>query len=74
MLVPMPLAATWMELETLIPSEVKSKREGQIPCHLHVESKILAFLQTETDSQAWRTDLGLLRGKGREWDGWGVRG
>ena len=27
----MPFAATWMELETLIPSEVKSERERQIP-------------------------------------------
>ena len=27
----MPFAATWMELETLIPSEVKSQRERQIP-------------------------------------------
>ena len=26
-----PFAATWMELETLIPSEVKSQRERQIP-------------------------------------------
>ena len=27
----MPLAATWMELETLILSESKSERERQIP-------------------------------------------
>ena len=27
----MPFAATWMELETLILSEVKSERERQIP-------------------------------------------
>ena len=27
----MPFAATWMELETIILSEVKSERERQIP-------------------------------------------
>ena len=27
----MPFAATWMKLETLILSEVKSERERQIP-------------------------------------------
>ena len=30
----MPLAATWMELETLILSESKSERERQIPYHI----------------------------------------
>ena len=28
----------------------------------------------ETDSQTWRTDFGLPRGKEREWDGQGVWG
>ena len=27
----MPLAATWMELEMIIPTEVKSERGRQIP-------------------------------------------
>ena len=27
----MPFTATWMEIETLRPSEVKSERESQIP-------------------------------------------
>ena len=27
----MPFAATWMDLEIIIPSEVKSERERQIP-------------------------------------------
>ena len=27
----MPFAATWMELETLILSDVKSERERQVP-------------------------------------------
>ena len=28
----------------------------------------------ETNSWTWRTDLWLLRGKGREWDGLGIWG
>ena len=30
--------------------------------------------KTETISQTWPTDLGLSRGRGREWDGPGVCG
>ena len=30
--------------------------------------------RTETDSQTWRTDMWLPRGRAREWDGWGVWG
>ena len=30
----MSFAATWMKLETLILSEVKSERERQIPCDI----------------------------------------
>ena len=28
--------------------------------------------KTETESQTWRTDLGLPKGRGREWDELGV--
>ena len=34
----MPFAATWMHLEIIILSEVKSERERQVH-HLYVESK-----------------------------------
>ena len=34
----MPFAATWIELEIIILSEVKSQRKRQIPYHLYVES------------------------------------
>ena len=36
----MSFAASWMDLENLILSEVKSKRERQIYDYLHVKSKI----------------------------------
>ena len=37
----MPFAATWMELETLILSEVSRKRKTNTICyHLHLESDI----------------------------------
>ena len=35
-----PFAATWMELETLILSEVKSERETNAIYHLYLESNI----------------------------------
>ena len=36
----MPFAATWMQLEIIIPSEVSQKRTNTIWYHLYVESKI----------------------------------
>ena len=30
----MPFAATWMELEMIIPTEVKSERGRQMPCDI----------------------------------------
>ena len=35
----MPLAATWMDLEIIILSEVSQQRKTNIIYHLHVESK-----------------------------------
>ena len=50
----MPFAATWMELEIIILSEVR-QRKTNIWYHLHVESKkndTNGFIyKTETDSQ-----------------------
>ena len=52
----MPSAATWMELEIIILSEVKSERERQIPhditymCNLKYDTNELIY-ETETDSQ-----------------------
>ena len=64
----MPFAATWMELETIILSEVKSERKRQISCaitymwNLKYDTKTLIY-ETETDSQTQRTDLWFSRGK-----------
>ena len=32
----MSFTATWMQLEILILSEVKSERERQMPCDIHI--------------------------------------
>ena len=36
----MPFAATWMELETLILSEVRKRKTNIIRFHLYLESNI----------------------------------
>ena len=36
----MPFAATWMDLETIVLSEVRKKKTNTTRYHLHVESKI----------------------------------
>ena len=36
----MPFAATWMDLEIIILSEVRQRKTSIIWCHLYVESKI----------------------------------
>ena len=67
----MPFAETWMDLETIILSEVKSER--QIPYdiiymwNLKYDTNELIH-NAETDSQTERTDLWLPSGR----DGLGV--
>ena len=58
----MPFAATWIQLEILILSEVKSEREGQIPCDITYMWTLKygtnePVYKTETDSQAQGTDV-----------------
>ena len=70
----MSFAATQMELEILVLSKV---RERQIPYDISYMQNLKygtnePICRTETDSQTWRTDLWLP--KGREWDGLGVWG
>ena len=75
----MPFAATWMELETLILSEVSQKEKDKY----HLTSLIIWNLiygtnnpiyRKETNSWTWRTDLWLPKEWGREWKGLGVWG
>ena len=69
----MTLAAVWIELESLILSEVSQKEKDKY----HVISHIWTLkygtnepiYKIETDSQTWRTELWLPRGSG-EGVGW----
>ena len=67
----MPFAASWMELEIAILSEVIQKKTNTIWYHLYVESKICykwTYLQTETESRTRRTAFGC------QWEGDWERG
>ena len=60
----MPFAATWMDLEIIIPSEVKSERDRQIPYDITYMWNLKYntnehIYETEIDSQIKRTDLRL---------------
>ena len=73
----MPFAATWMQLEILIRCKLERKR--QIPYGITYMWNLKygtneRFYRIETDSQAWRTNIGLPREKAREWDALGVWG
>ena len=70
-----PLIASWMQPEILILS--KSNRERQIPHDITYMWNLKygtnePIYRTEIDSQTWRTDLWLPRGRRKEWDGLGV--
>ena len=65
----MPFAATWMDLEIIILSEVSQKEKtNTIWYHLYVESKKNdineLIYKTKTDSQTSKTNLWLPKGKG----------
>ena len=66
----MPFEATWMELETLILSEVSQKEKNKY----HMVSLIWHKCLQKKNSWTWRTDLWLPRRMGRKWDGLGVWG
>ena len=69
----MPFAAKWMQLEIIIPSEVRKRKTNTIRYHLYVECKILhkrTYLQNRkrlTDIQSRPVVAkGERRGRGRE--------
>jgi len=63
----MPFAATWMDLETIIPSALSQRKTNTIWYHLHVESKrndtTELIYKTETVLQISKTNLWLPKGK-----------
>ena len=74
----MPFAATWMQLEIIILSEVNQKEKDKYhdityKCNLKYGTNE-PICKTETDSQTQRTDLWLprCRGRGMDWKGVGV--
>ena len=73
----MPFAATWMELETLILSEVSQKENDKyhmISLISGIQYMAQTNLSQKRKSWTWRTDLWLQRGRRREGDGlvaWG---
>ena len=61
----MPFAATWMEIETLILSEVSQKEKDKYHNITYIWNLIYEpIYRKETNSWTWRTDLWLLRGWG----------
>ena len=69
----MPFAATWMERETLILHEVKSKRERQIPYDItYLESNIGHKLNLSTEKKLMDLENRLVVAKGEGVDGLGI--
>ena len=71
-----PFIATWLEVETLILSEVSQKEKDKYHMISYLESNIgqkQTFPQ-KRKSWTWRINLCLPRGMGREWDGLGTWG
>ena len=68
----MPFAATWMDLEIILISEVSQKEKDKYHVISLKYGKNEPIYKTETDSQ--KTDLWLPREKGREWEGLGTWG
>ena len=63
-----PFAATWMDLEIIIPTEVSQQRR-QIPYNItymqNLKKKTNELIyKTETDPQTQKTNLQLTREKG----------
>ena len=66
----LPFAATWVDLEIIILSEVSQTKINIISCHLYMESKNNtneSVYRTEKDSQTKRINLMVTKEK-REWE------
>ena len=73
----MPFAATWMDLEIIIPSEVSQTEKAKYHmisfiCGTHINDTNELIYKTETNSQTQKRNLWLLRGKGVGTDKLGV--
>ena len=65
----MAFAATWIDLEIIILSEVSQRKTNVICYRLYVESKRNTnefIYKIEIDPQTQKTNLGLPKGKGGE--------
>ena len=64
----MPCAATWMDREIIILSEVRRRKTNTIWYHLYVESKILyksTYLQSKKQTYSYREQTCCWQGAGR---------
>ena len=73
----MPFLATWMELETLILSEISHKEKDKYHGIAYIWNLIYStnepFLRKENHGHGEQT-CGCQGGSGREWDGLGIWG
>ena len=68
----MPFAATWVDLEFIILSEVRQRKTNIIWYHLCVESKKRIQMNLFTEQKQTQTlkNLWLPKGTGWGWEGW----
>ena len=68
----MPFSATWMELQTLILSEVSQKDKYHMIAHLYnlTSGTNEPIYRKEINSGNWRTGYGLPKGRwgGMDWE------
>ena len=71
----MPLAATWMELETLVLNEVSQKEKDRHHMNHMWSLKYGTNDLSTKQKRSWTcgTDS-CVRGRGKEWDGLGIWG
>uniref|UniRef100_A0A8W4FFA4 DUF1725 domain-containing protein n=1 Tax=Sus scrofa TaxID=9823 RepID=A0A8W4FFA4_PIG len=72
----MPFAATWMELETLILSEVSQKKKDKYHMISHIWNLVYGTNEPfhRKENHDLENRLVVAKGWGREWDGLGSLG